>query len=58
MTENICIITLAILMKRGPKPKKINQDLLEKIELMYINQLDLWKFVRRRLFLNYTNTLF
>jgi len=45
-------------MKRGPKPKKINQDLLEKIELMYTNQLGLWKFVRRRLFLNYTNTLF
>ena len=58
MTENICIITLSILMKRGPKPKKINQDLLEKIELMYINQLGLWKFVRRTLFLNYTNTLF
>ncbi len=58
MTENICITTLAIFIKRGPKPKKINQDLLEKIELMYINQLDLWKFVRRRLFLNYTNTLF
>jgi hypothetical protein len=45
-------------MKRGPKPRKINQDLLEKIELKDTYQLGLWKFVRRRLFLNYTNTLF